>query len=106
LIEVELGDLKKVEKELADLLRQRLKADVKVKGSKLILDDSNGRLSHKDAKQQVEHALHHLGLGDEYRVHSEHHLILIVKVAKKTRYVEKKGTTPSPNQTMPYFFPG
>jgi hypothetical protein len=106
LIEVELGDLKKVENELADLLRQRLKADIKIKGGKLILDDSNGRLSHKDAKQQVEHALHHLGLGNEYRVHSQHQLIQIVKKAKKTKYAEKKGTTPSPNQTMPYFFPG
>ena len=106
MIEVEVGDLKRIEKELADLLRQRLKADVKINGSKLTLDDSNGRLNHKDAEHQVEHALHHLGLGDEYRVHSQHELILIVKKAKKTKYVEKKGTTPSPNQTMPYFFPG
>ena len=106
MIEVELGDLKKVEKELADLLRERLKVDVKINGSKLILDDSNGRLSHKVAKHQVEHALHHLGLGNEYRVHSQDHLIQIVKLSKKARYVEKKGTTPSPNQTMPYFFPG
>ena len=106
LIEVELDGVKRVEKELADLLRQRLKTDVKIKGSKLILDGSNGRLSHKDAKQQVEHALHHLGLGDEYRVHSQHPLILIVKLAKKTRYVEKKGTAPPPSRSLPYFFPG
>jgi hypothetical protein len=106
LIEVELDGVKRVEKELADLLRQRLKTDIKIKGSKLILDESNGRLSHKDAKQQVEHALRHLGLAEGYRVLSERHIIRIEKLVEKKRHkFIKEGEAPAPSQTMPYFFP-
>ncbi len=48
LIEVELGDIKKVEKEFADLLKQRLKTDVTMKGGKLLLDQTGGHVSPKD----------------------------------------------------------
>ena len=91
LIEVELGEVKKVEKELADLLRQRLKTDVTVKGGKLLLDQTDGHVSPKDAKLQVEHALH-LGLTEGYRVLSQHHIIRIEKLAEKKKYkVEEVG---------------
>jgi len=85
LIEIELGDVKKVEKELADLLREGLKTDVTMKGGKLILDQTDGHVSPKDAKLQVEHALRHLGLEQGYRVLSEHHIIRIEKLAEKKK---------------------
>ena len=50
LIEVELHDIKKFEKELADLLRQRLKTDVTMKGGKLFLDQTDGHVSPKDCE--------------------------------------------------------
>src|SRR5208337_5693551 len=91
LIEIELGGIK-AEKELADLLRQRLKTDVTVKGGKLVLDQTDGQVSPKDAKLQVEHALHHLGLAEGYRVLSEHHVIRIEKLAEKKKHkVEEVG---------------
>ena len=106
LIEVELGDIKKVEKEFADLLRQKLKTDVTMKGGKLFLDQTDGHLSPKDAKLQVKHALRHLGLAEGYRVLSEHHIIRIEKlVEKKRRKFRKEGEAPAPSQSMPYFFP-
>jgi hypothetical protein len=106
LIEIELGDLKKVEKELADLLRQRLKTDVTVKGGKLLLDQTDGHVSPKDAKLQVKHALRHLGLEEGYRVLSEHHIIRIEKLAEKKKHkVEKQGELPAPARSLPYFFP-
>jgi len=106
LIEVELGEIKKVGKELADLLRQRLKTDVTVKGWKLLLDQTDGHVSPKDAKLQVKHALRHLGLEEGYRVLSEHHIIRIEKLAEKKRHkVEKEGEVPAPARSMPYFFP-
>ena len=92
MIEVELDEVKKVEKELADLLRQRLKTDVTTKGGKLLLDQTDGHVSPKDAKLQVEHALHHLGLAEGYRVLSEHHVIRIEKLAEKKKHkVEEVG---------------
>jgi hypothetical protein len=91
LIEIELGEIKKVEKELADLLRQRLKTDVTVKGGKLLLDQTDGHVSPKDAKLQVKHALHHLGLEEGYRVLSEHHIIRIEKLAEKKKPKVEEG---------------
>ncbi len=105
LIEVELDGVKKVEKELADLLRQRLKTDVTMKGGKLLLDPE-GQVSPKDAKLQVKHALRHLGLAEGYRVLSEHHIIRIEKLVEKKRpKFRKEGEAPAPSQSMPYFFP-
>jgi len=106
LIEIELGEIKKVEKDLADLLRQRLKTDVTVKGGKLILDQTDGHVSPKDAKLQVKHALRHLGLEEGYRVLSEHHIIRIEKLAEKKKHkYEKEGEAPAVARSMPYFFP-
>src|SRR5208337_4835247 len=106
LIEVELGDLKKVEKELADLLTQRLKTDVTMKGGKLFLDQTGGHVSPKDAKMQVKHALRHMGLAEGYRVLSEHHIIRIERLVEKKKHkFEKEREAPVPSQSMPYFFP-
>jgi len=106
LIEVELDGLKKVERELADLLRQRLNTDVTVKGGKLLLDQAGGHVSHKDAKLQVKHALRHLGLAEGYRVLSERHILRIEKLVEKERpKFEKEREAPAPSKSMPYFFP-
>ena len=108
MIEVELGELKKVGKDLAELLNQRLRTEVTVKGSTLTINDpANGQLSMKDAKLQLKHALHQLKLSDDYRVHSEHHKIRFAKIEeKKEHYLEKNRAAPPPSQSLPYFFPG
>ncbi len=109
MIEVELHDLKKVGKEIADGLRQRIKVEVIVKGGMLILKDTeNGpQVNAKDAKLQLKHVLHHLGFSEEYRVLSERHKVRIQKVEQKTKHgAGKEGTTPPPAQSLPYFFPG
>jgi len=102
-----LSDLKRVGKDIAEFLEQRLKAEVNVKGKVLVLPDVvNGqKLGVKDVKLQLKHALHHLGLSDEYRVLAEHHRIRVVKLVEKTRSSERRGTTPPPAQSLPYFFP-
>jgi len=107
-IEVELGELKKVGKDFAEVLKQRMKTDVTVKGGTIIVSDpTNGSLSMKDAKLHVKHALHHLKLDEDYRVLSEHHKIHLVRVEeKRTHYVGKAGTAPAPGKSLPYFFPG
>ena len=91
LIEVELGDIKKVKKEFADLLKQRLNTDVTMKGGKLLLDQTDGHVNPKDVKLQVEHALRHLGFTEGYRVLSEHHIIRIEKLAEKKKPKVEEG---------------
>jgi len=108
LIEVELGDIKKVGNDFADLLGQRLKAEVTVKGKTLQVPDSvNGKqLGVKDLKLHVKHVLHHMHLSEDYRVLAEHQKIRIVRVEEKVKHGGKEGTAPPPAQSLPYFFPG
>jgi len=102
-----LGDLKKVGKEIAESLCQRLKADVSQKGKVLVVADmeSGTKLGVKDVKLQVKHVLHQMGFSEEYRVLAEQHRVRIVKLEEKTRYVEEKRKVPPPAQSLPYFFP-
>jgi len=108
LVEVELGDLKKVGKDIAEIVNKKLGAEVQVKGKLLLIPDTvNGKhYGVKDVKLIMKHALHQLGLAAEYRVLAEHHQVRIVKVEEKVRYAERGGTAPPPAQSLPYFFPG
>jgi hypothetical protein len=103
LILIELNDLKKLGKDLAEILKQRLKTDVNVKGGTLTLNDA--KVGVKEVKLQVKHVLHQLGLLDEYRVLTEHHKVRIVKVEHRSHSVDKRGMAPAPSQSLPYFFP-
>jgi hypothetical protein len=108
MVEVELSDLKKVGKDISELLGQRLRTEVTVKGGTLLVpDEANGHhVGVKDVKMQVKHVLHHLGLSEEYRVLTEHHKVRIVKVEEKLRpAAERKASAPPPSQSLPYFFP-
>ena len=107
LIQIELGELKKIGRDLAEIIKQRLGTEITIKGSILTISDpTNGHVSMKDAKFQVKHALHQLKLSEDYRVLSERHIIHLVRVEeKKTHYVER-GEAPAPSRSLPYFFPG
>ena len=102
-----MGDLKKVGKELAESLGQRLKIEVSLKGKLLIVPDAEGgsKFGVKDVKLQVKHVLHQLGFSEEYRVLAEHHMVRIVKVGEKYRPSEREGNVAPPSQSLPYFFP-
>jgi hypothetical protein len=105
-IEVELGDLSEVGKEFARLLRERLKTEAIIRGSRVTLrEDSSGHPHPKEVKMLVKHVLHHLGFSQGYRVLSGRNVIRIVKVEKKQRHAEKEGVAASPSQTLPYLFP-
>jgi hypothetical protein len=108
LVEVELGDLKKVSKDIAEAVSKKLGAEVQVKGKLLLVPVTvNGKhYGVKDVKLLLKHALHQLGMANEYRVLAEHHQVRIVKVEEKPHYAEREGTAPPPAQSLPYFFPG
>ncbi len=106
--EVDLGDLKKLGKEIASTLGERLKVDVTLRGKTLIVPDmvEGKRFGVKDVKLQMKHVIHHLHLSEQYRVLAEHKTVKIVRVEEKTKRAEREGTALPPAQTMPYFFPG
>jgi len=108
LIEVELGDLEKVGKEISNLLEKKLGAEVVLKGSRLIVSDKKdgSRFGVKDVKIQLKRVLYHLGLSDKYRVLAEHGKIRIVREKEKPRQApERRGVAPPPSQSLPYLFP-
>lgn len=108
MIEVELNDLKRVGKDIAQILGERLNLKVDVKGKMLLVPDTGDgqKVGVKDVKLQLKHALHHLNLSEDYRVLAEHHRVRIVKIEEKARIVERRGNAPPPGQSLPYFFPG
>ena len=99
-----MGDLKEFGKEFGRLLEERLKTDVQMSGSKLMLR-SGRNLRVKDVKIHTKHVLHHLGFSHGYRVLSERGIVRIVRVEEKRRPVEKEGLAPAPTQSLPYLFP-
>lgn len=103
-----MNDLKKVGKDISELLVQRLKREVTVKSDRLIIPETakGQRFGVKDVKTQVKRAWHHLGLSDKYGVLAEHRRICIVRVKEKLKpHTERKGSAPPPSQSLPYFFP-
>jgi len=107
LIEVELGDLKKMSGEISRLLGKKLRTEVAVKGSKLIVSEVENypQSGVKEVKMQVKRILHHLGLS-HYRALEEHHRIQIVRVKQKRKlHTERKGLPLPPSQSLPYLFP-
>jgi hypothetical protein len=107
LIEIELGDLKKIGGEISHLLEEKLKTEVAVKRSKLIVseDGNHPQPRVKEVKMEVKRVLHHLGFS-HYRALEEHHRILIVRMKEKHKLrTEKKELTLPPSQSLPYLFP-
>jgi hypothetical protein len=107
LIEIELGDLKKMGGEISHFLEEKLRTEVAMKGNKLIVSEGKNHPhpSGKEVKMEVNRVLHHLGLTD-CRALKEHDRIRIVRVKQKPKPpAEKKGTPVPPSQSLPYFFP-
>lgn len=102
-----MGDLKKVGKEFAESLAERLKTEVSLKGRLLIVPDTadGSKFGVKDVKLHVKHVLHQMGFSEEYRVLADHHMVRIVKVGEKYRPLEREGKVAPPSQSLPYFFP-
>ena len=102
-----MGDLKKVGNDFADLLGQRLRAEVTVKGKTLLVREAaNGKqIGIKDLKLQVKHVLHHMHLSDDYRVLAEHQKIRIVRVEERTRRAGKRRECTGSSTELAVLFP-
>jgi len=108
LIEIQLGDLRKVGDEIRRLLSHRLKTELALKSKVLMIPDevAGRRLKVKAVKMELKHVLHQMSLSKDYRVLADDHGIRIVKVAERMRATRREGVVPSPSQTLPYLFPG
>ena len=106
LISIDTGELGSERNSLSDFLKSKIQASITAKGKVLILDSGEETLSSRNIKTLVKRFLHHKGLSEVYRVTEEKGLVKITKRKdEKKRRSEKKGTTPSSYDTLPYFFP-
>jgi hypothetical protein len=90
---------------LSIFLKSKIQASITIKNKMLVLDPKEKTVSPKDVKTHVKQFLHHEGLSETYRVIEEHGSVRITKRKHLVRRTEKKGTPPSPYDTLPYFFP-
>jgi len=106
LITIDTSELESERNSLSDFLKLKIRASITAKGKVLVLDLGEEMLSSRNIKTLVKRFLYHKGLSQVYRVTEEKGVIKIAKRkdAKKRR-PEKKGTPPSPYDTLPYLFP-
>ena len=93
---------------LANILRDKFKVSVALSRNVIRIEgtkQSETQLGLQDAKDLVKRALHHMGL-QEYRVIAQAGLITIRERKQRELHARRKGTVPSPRQSVPYFFPG
>jgi hypothetical protein len=108
MIEIECKEFHGDRQALADYLRERLKIEVQTERKTLRIgtsDKSNAGPSTQEVKDLVKRALHHVG-ADEYHVVTQEGVLSIRQRKTREHYAKKKGSGPSVQQTVPYFFPG
>jgi hypothetical protein len=108
MIKIECKEFHGDRQALADYLRERLKIEVQTERKTLRIgtsDKSNAGPSTQEVKDLVKRALHHVG-ADEYHVVTQEGVLSIRQRKTREHYAKKKGSGPSVQQTVPYFFPG
>ncbi len=104
---MQVVELRRVHEEIgpaAEFLRIHLKKPLRVKGSRIEIDDAE----HGEVKLLVHKFLHQRGL-NACKVHSQSGIIEIIPHEEKedrNSKKELKGRLPTAPETMPYFFPG
>jgi hypothetical protein len=108
MIEIDCKEFRGDRSRLAEFLREKLKAEVRVERNEFRIGSSgrpDGDVSVQEVKNLIKRALHHMRM-DEYHVTAQEGVISIRQRKTRERYVRKKGAAPSVKQTVPYFFPG
>jgi len=101
-----MSELENERGNLSTFLKSKIRVPITVEGKRLVVGSREERLLPRDVKTHVKQFLYHRGLSETYRVIEEHEVVRITKRKHKgERRVEKKGTPPSPYDTMPYYFP-
>lgn len=106
MITIDLSQIKNEKGSLSDFLKSKIQVIITVKGDSLVLDTGEDKLPIKSVKMLLKKFLHQKGLEETYRVIEEKEVARIVKQKHREKQnIRKKGTPPSPYDTLPYFFP-
>jgi len=108
MIEIDAKEFRGDRDLLAKFLRERLKVQVRVERNRVRIGNNNHAQPHpslQEVKDQVKRALHHMRM-DEYHVVVQAGVVSIRERKARERRERRKGSVPSVQQTVPYFFPG
>jgi hypothetical protein len=108
MIEVDAREFHGDRELLTRFLREKLKVQTRVhRGSVLVGgDDQPGpHPSIQEVKDLVKRALHHMRM-DEYHVVTQSGVITIRERKVREHHARRRGSVPSAQQSVPYFFPG
>ena len=105
LISVDISELENERRSLSIFLKSKIHVPIAVKDKMLVLDSKEKTVTSKDVKTRVKQFLYRKGLSETYKANVEHGVIRITKRRHAVRRMEKKGTPPSPYDTLPYYFP-
>ncbi len=104
MVRVQIVEMKKVHDEIesvAEYLRAHVKGTVRVKGSRIMIEDAE----HDQVKLLLHKFLHHRHL-EGYKVHSQPGFIELLPAEHGKTIEESNARAPTAPETMPYFFPG
>lgn len=101
-----MSELESERSSLSAFLKSKIRVPITVEGKGLVIGSREETLLSRNVKIYVKRFLYHRGFSETYRVIEEHEVIRITKRKRRgERRIEKKGTPPSPYDTMPYYFP-
>ena len=108
MIEIDAKDFRGDRDLLARFLQDKLRAEVRVERSRLRVQTSDRAQAHpslQQVKDEVKRALHRMRM-DEYHVVAQAGVVSIRERKAREHYARRKGSVPSAQHTVPYFFPG
>jgi len=108
MIEIDAREFRGDRQLLAKFLQDKLRVRTRVEGKVLRVGDSEQpevKPNLQEVKDLVKRALHRMGMG-EYHVLAQRGAVIIRERRFRELHERRRGSVPSPKQTVPYFFPG
>ena len=107
MIEVDAKEFRGDRDLLAKLLREKLNAVIRVERNRIRIGNNGQPEAHpslQEVKDQVKRALHRMRM-DDYHVVAQAGIVSIRERKTREHRERRKGSVPSVQQTVPYFFP-
>ena len=108
MIEIDTKEFRGDRDLLAKILREKLRVQMRVERNRLRIGDGDQTMIYptlQKVKDQVKRALHHMKT-HEYYVVVQGGVVSIRERKAREHRQGRKGSVPSAQQTVPYFFPG
>ena len=108
MIEIDAKEFRGDRDVLARFLKEKLRVEVRVERNRVRIQSGDQAQAHpslQEVKDEVKRALHRMRM-DEYHVVAQAGVVSIRERKTREHHARRKGSVPSAQHTVPYFFPG